>query len=182
MIKMESDKQTALQVFDAAIALLPSTMAKEVMANRSDPKPLKKGNTNIMRLRMLPQQKAPILFWNSAWCFYEIGVGTYSPRDGEGLNCGGIQFFQNPNMKVCGTGIYRRQVTEIISALAKARPGFVAGLDPAGKIHFGRRYLVKDFRDFPVTVAGEDLAWLIEQTLPRFQAIAIGSQCHSHNM
>ena len=174
MIKMETDKQTALQVFDAAIALLPSTMAKEVLANHSDPKPLQKGDTDIMRLRILPRQKAPIKFWNSAWCFYEIGIGTYSPRNGEGLNLGGIQFFQNPNMEVCGAGKYRRQATEIISALAKLRPCFVAGLDPMGKIHFGRRYMVKDFRDFPVAVAGEDLAWLIQKTLPRFQAIAAG--------
>jgi hypothetical protein len=46
----ETDQQDALRFFDAAIALLPSTMAKEVMANRSDPKPLKKGNTIIMRV------------------------------------------------------------------------------------------------------------------------------------
>src|SRR4051794_39341097 len=88
-------KTSLLEVFSRCQKTLPRNAAGNLVIVGSDPRPLKKKETDIMRLRVLPRQKSPIDFWNSAWCFYEVGFGVY---DGA-LTVGGVLFVQFPFQK-----------------------------------------------------------------------------------
>src|ERR1700756_841097 len=79
-----------LAVLKELSARLPSNLRNEILPHRTDPQRLRKKETDLCRMRLLPATKAPAYFWSSSWCFYEIGVGHYSRRGGEGLNLGGI--------------------------------------------------------------------------------------------
>jgi hypothetical protein len=120
---MKSPHDIVLETFDLLLGLLPRELADDIKLHSKDPCPLKKGSDlDIVRARILPRHKAPLQFWSSSWCFYEIGVGRYAPAPGEGLNLGGIGFTMFPDNKQCGGGIYRRPVTSILEQVFAKRP------------------------------------------------------------
>ena len=168
------DQQAAALATDTwtkCLALLPKNLAANLNIHSSDPKRLrKKGTLDIMRVRILPVQKAPVSFWSSAWCFYQIGIGTY---DGSALCLGGVDFVQFSGQKVCGAGHWFKPVKDILAKLEAARPN-VFSVDPRTDIQcaiIGARYRAKPHKYFPVDLAAADLAWLIKQSLPRFEAL-----------
>ncbi len=173
-----SDHELALQVYDCVLANCSQHIAKDLSYPKNDPQPFQKAGSDIMKLRILPRSKAPQNFWSPSWCFYELGIGYYPASDGEGLSPGSIQFLQFSNNKQCGEGRYAGAVDNILTALQRERPEFVlrrAGQAGQSHISLGRRYSIKDHPKLPVEVAAKDLAWLIKESLPRFQAIAHGA-------
>lgn len=170
-------RNMAMEVFDQAVAILPVRIGQDVAPHRSDPVPFKTKGSEFMKLRILPRTKAPVRFWSSSWCFYEVGIGHYARRDGEGLNVGGIQFLQFSNNAQCGAGAYAKQVEAILTQLHGLRPEFRLDRPGSGDqdhCSLERRYFVKQFAAFPVQVAAADLAWLIKESLSRFQACIPG--------
>lgn len=169
-------KNIALETWDLCRGMLPPHIVENLTVPPSDPQPLKKKDADIMRLRILPKRKHPVQFWSSSWCFYEIGVGSYGRGNGTGLNIGGISFVQFPNQKACGEGRYLRSVSDIVRGLQRQRNTefevVVAGEAGAVSTQLFRRYMTKSSPQFPVQIAAEDLAWLIQHSLPKFEAIS----------
>ena len=106
-----TDSAIAQATFTKLLQKLKPTML--LAKPNTDPKILVKGDTRITRLRLLPVSRMPKQFWNSKWCFYEIGVGVY----GGGQNFGGVQFVMYPAQQVCGKGQYRSQVEALLNQL-----------------------------------------------------------------
>jgi hypothetical protein len=148
---MKNQTQAALleEVFQTTIRLLPEAIGRDLTLASRDPSELKKGGTDIHRMRILPRKKRPAQFWSSSWCFYEVGIGRYEPGSGEGLNLGGIQFFQNPNAQVCGKGKHSGGLIPILKCLAAIRPEFRFEVYGTGKIHLDRHYLAREHGTFP---------------------------------
>jgi hypothetical protein len=169
-MQSHSDIDLVRETWKVCQSLLPAKLAASLKAHAKDPAPLDKGATNIIRLRILPEIRQPLKFWSGTWCFYEIGAGSYARGPGEGLNLGGISFVQFPNQQVCGAGLYRQRVLQILNRLAATRQNDFTVQD-ATSIHLARRYLVQH-RAFPYKIAGQDLAWLIAKSLPAFAALA----------
>ena len=161
-------KSLALETWDECCRLLPQSLAENLVVPNADPEVFKKGATDIMRLRVLPKRKAPLNFWSTSWCFYEIGIGTY---DGT-LNVGGVQFVQFPFQKVCGSSRYWRQVINVLESLKDGRVGefqMLPSTGPGTPTLYQRFYRNRDFPLFPVTEAAQDLSWLLQKTLPQFE-------------
>jgi len=149
---------------------LPPELRAALSPPKGDPQP-HPTIKNVARLRVLPRRKLPPTFWSSTSCFFEITIGI---RSTTALVHGTVAFFQYPNKKACGSGRYYRPTIEILRSAEGRRPEF--HLDPTGGekgayIIFERGYAVKEFSAFPAVHAGEDLAWLITETLPRIQAL-----------
>lgn len=165
-------KEQALAAYDLTLEKLDSTLRKSIRKPPADPRPLDKGGASIMRLRLLPKERAPQLFWSSAWCFYEIGVGNY-PIDR--ANFGAVQFVMFPENKQCGSGRFRPGVEGITRGLQPdGRKGFF--LDLRGGVNgaailCGFRYCLGEFSAFYPETAAENLAWLIKGTLRAFAAL-----------
>lgn len=162
-------KAALLEVFERCQQQMPEKLAKNLVLPRGDPAPLKKQDTNILRLRVLPVRKVPEGFWNASWCFYEVGLGVYSGK----LTVGGVMFVQFPFQTACGNSRYWRPVISILQKLQQASPVFelTCASDNQRSTLFQRAYRNKDFPFFPVKQAAQDLAWLIQETLPTFEAI-----------
>lgn len=164
-------KELVLQTWDACRALLPGGIGQNLTVPSTDPAPLKKKETNIIRLRILPAKKHPLQFWSSAWCFYEIAVGIY----GGGLTVGAVAFVQFPSQKVCGSGKYTQPTIQILEKVQAMHPAdFV--LTPAqspdvSATSFSRRYFAKTHPYFPVEIAAQDMSWLIQKTLPQIECL-----------
>lgn len=172
--KVEMD--LAANTFDRTLERLKSLGSLSLKKPSSDPEDFSKGGSRIAKIRVLPNRKdsAPLQFWSSKNCFYEIGVGVYRGR----ANClGAVQFMMYPNYKACGNGRYTAGVREILSKL-----------QPASKENFFLHFMVPPIEDailcgfqysvnpgqttFPVEQAAQDLAWLIQETLPKFQVLS----------
>lgn len=163
-------KETALQTWDACCALLPKNIVENLRMARCDPAPLKKKDTNIMRLRILPKNRKPLEFWCSAWCTYEIGIGVYDGR----MTVGGVSFVQFPNQKACGAGKYTEPTLQILKNAQALRADFVltpASFPDISSTSLARRYLAQTHPCFPVELAAQDLRWLIQTTLPQFECL-----------
>jgi hypothetical protein len=167
--------QLALDTWTHCQSLLPSAVARGLTTAPGDPQPFKKhgGGTNIVRLRILPRKKVPALFWSNAWCFYELGVGSY---DNSALVLGGVCFLQFSDQKVCGGGKYESAVRQILLSAHKKRAEDFQLAETSGggaRMPFlGRRYRANPAQKFfPVEHAAKDLAWLISATLPEFQKL-----------
>jgi hypothetical protein len=171
-----NDQQRADLAMDTWLkcrVLLPTLLVKNLAPHSDDPKPLKKkGTLDIMRIRLLPIQMKPAKFWNSSWCFYEIAVGSLG---GSFLCLGGVQFLQCSGQQSCGGGKWTGPVTTIIHDLHALRPNdFIKDFqadNSADRPLLSARYHAKPFKNFPVQRAAEDLAWLIQESLPRFEAL-----------
>ena len=160
--------QTCLEKF-------PPALRDALSPVKGDPQP-HPTIKNVARLRLLPRRKSPLTFWSSASCFFEITVGI---RSTTGLVQGTVAFFQYPNKKECSSGRYYRPTIEILRLAEARRSEF--HLDPTGGekgafIIFERGYWVKEFSAFPALRAGEDLAWMVTETLPLIQALSSTSQ------
>ena len=163
----------ARDTWTKCLALLPAPLAANLAPHSQDPKRLKKkGIVDIMRIRILPVRKQPASFWNSTWCFYEIAVGSL---DGSALCLGGVQFVQFSNNPRCGDCKWLLPVTAIIRDLQAKRPkDFITEFqaDPTTpRPLISARYHAKPHKFFPPALAAEHLAWLIEESLPRFEAL-----------
>jgi len=168
-------KSLALAAWDECCRLLPQSLTGNLVIPKNDPAPFKKGATDIMRLRILPRQKTPLNFWSASWCFYELGVGLY---DGS-LNVGGLQFVQFPFQKMCGSGSYWRPVIGVLDSLKDGRAGGFQLLPASGRgspTLYQRFYRNRDFPRFPVAETAQDLAWLVQKTLPQFAVLGSPSQ------
>jgi len=169
-----SQREVALATFDECLKILPSILQEAIYSPATDPRAIKKGDTDILSLRIFPKHKSPIRFWSSQWCFYEIGVGHYEAHTGEGLNLGGISFVQFPFNERCGKGAYQSATLEILRRLQGEKPSEFslteARHDKQATI-FQRRYFITTHKTFPISVAANDLAWLIQKSLPQFQAL-----------
>lgn len=146
-------------------------VANELAAASGDPTPHPK-NASLFRLRILPRKKQPKNFWSSTWCFYEIVVGSSSPRDGSGLNVGSVHFIQFVNQKACGGGHYTVPTLEIFKKVQVAHGQFRLNPPGADRVFtaFVRRYPIS-FRAFPIDEAANDLALMIAETLPKFRQL-----------
>lgn len=164
-----SDIQLAQATWNTCLSLLSPTLAANLTPHSSDPAPSKKKGTDVMRLRILPKNRRPSNFWNGTWCFYEIGVGSYERGANEGLNLGGVSFVQFSDNEKCGGGFYRNSVLQILNQLALQRKNDFRVQDEKSVILY-RRYGITH-RVFPYKIAGEDLAWLITESLPIFAAL-----------
>jgi hypothetical protein len=160
-----------LDTLDRCLAQLPPKIAGNLTHPQSDPSPLKKKQNDIVRIRVLPRKKSPVSFWNSTWCFYQLGLGVY----GGALTVGGVSFVQFPFQDKTGDGHYCRSVIEIIQRLGAGK-GSSFQLTPASgpgtATSYKRLYGNRDFPFFPVEQAANDLSWLIANTLPAFEAIS----------
>ena len=164
--------QLALDTWQKCQTLLPPTIAAKLEPASGDPGPpgKKPDQLRIIRLRILPTRAhmLPAGFWNKTWCFYEIGVGSY----GAGLCLGGVQFLQFS--RSCGDCKWLDAVSTILKDLQPKRPGFLLEWEAdrdAPRPQLYTRYNAKPHRYFPVALAAADLAWLIKQSLPRFEAL-----------
>jgi hypothetical protein len=157
------------------LAILPAHIRMAMCFPAKDPQQLRKGDTDICRLRILPVTKRPVRFWSSQWCFYEIGIGHYAAHHGEGLNVGGITFVQFPFNQSCGKGRYLKPVLDVLRQLQAQRPGEFSLTEAREKdaTIFQRRYFISSFPNFPTSVAAKDLAWLVQKSLPKFQNIPL---------
>ncbi|MBI3881433.1 MAG: hypothetical protein HY301_15390 [Verrucomicrobia bacterium] len=166
------DSAIALQTYDLTLQKLPPNLSSAVQKPAKDPAALSKHGATIAKIRLLPTDRSPACFWNSSWCFYEIGVGAYPASR---ANFGGIQFFMSPEQVVCGKGRYRNDVLEILRSLnGIAGRGFFLNSAGGGKgtaILCGRKYYLGDFSAFPVQTAATDLVWLITETLAKFASL-----------
>jgi hypothetical protein len=169
-MNMKDAQSTLLSVFDNCSAQFPKSITSNIQYARNDPQPFKKQNTDIIRMRILPRKKAPVSFWSSTWCFYELGVGVY---DGA-LTVGGVLFVQFPYQKVCGRGSYATPVADILRALGTGKESAFECHIPSGPgdcTTYKRLYRCKQFPIFSVDQATEDLCWLVSNTLPKFEAL-----------
>ena len=117
------------------------------------------------RGRFLPPRgrlRTPKTFWTPQWCFYEIGAGVY------GADRSQVQFFMAGNQAVCGGGRYNRQVDEILRKAAEKRADAVhrSILRGCPYAHLWIRSRIVN----PEKMA-EDMAWIIEETLPALLSI-----------
>jgi hypothetical protein len=167
----QDPSQTATDILNRTLALLPKPLAASLTSTK--PKRLKKykGRINIMRIRMLPLKTAG-KFWDKRLCFYEIGVGIY---EGNPNILGGISFLQFSGRQECGAGKHWQRVSEILHRTRSGRTtdfflGVVSGKGERMP-HLGRRYFKKRNKSLPTRTAAADLAWLIKETLPQFQAL-----------
>ena len=171
-VTAQDPKSLALAAWDECCRLLPKNLVENLTVPQADPANFKKSENDFVRLRVLPRQKNPLRFWNSSWCFYEIAVGNY----GAGLTVGGVAFIQFPNQKACGEGQYLQPVLAILEKLqAECAAKFelcAASHGLSAVTGFSRRYFAREFPFFPPAVAGRDMAWLIQKTLPQFTAIS----------
>jgi hypothetical protein len=171
----------ALETWKACSEQLPQDCGWSVAAHPKDPSPLnKKGNAPfVTRLRILPETKHPNQFWSSSWCFYEILIG---PVDG-GTNLGGVQFLQFSNQAVCGDGLWHQPVMQVLKALQQERP-MDFSLTEFNDRHVRKPQLCTRYRmspkcrAFPVDRAAADLAWLIQKSMPKFQALRLGASAN----
>jgi len=167
----QDPKSLAVAAWDECCRLLPKNLAENLAVPKADPAPFQKSGNDFVRLRVLPRQKTPQNFWNSSWCFYEIAVGNYSA----GLTVGGVAFIQFPNQKACGEGRYLQPVLAILEKLRAERDNefelCAASPGLSAATGFSRRYFAREFPFFPPAVAGRDLAWLIQNTLPLFETL-----------
>jgi hypothetical protein len=168
----------ALETWDLCNQLLPNECGWTVAPHPKDPSLLqKKGHAPfVTQLRILPEPKQPVRFWSSSWCFYQILVG---PADA-GTNLGGIQFLQFSGQDACGGGLWRKPVAAILRELQTRRPAefSITELNDKGAIkpQLCTRYrMSSQCKTFPVEQAAADLAWLIQESLPRFQALRLGA-------
>lgn len=111
------------------------------------------------RLRLIPDMRPrrPRKFWDSSWCFYEIGVGRY-PKAGRAK----VQFFMAGNNTNCGNGAHNRAVADILRAVAAKRPD--ASYHPISD----RSYTWLEIHQVtatpdPVKMA-DDLVWIVTKT------------------
>src|SRR5690625_5015376 len=109
-------------------------------------KPMKKGETNIMKTRVLPKRGRG--FWNSAWCFYEIGVAQYKRDPGDGLIHGGVGFCCFPANKQTGGGIYYRETDSICSGYLSGKQGWAYTSRP-DFVMLLRKFMLPEFGEFP---------------------------------
>lgn len=177
-MKNSESQRIALQTWEACRKQLPQGCDWSVAPHPKDPLPLnKKGNAPfVTRLRILPEPRQPSRFWSSSWCFYEILVG---PIDG-GTNLGGIQFLQFSNQNACGAGAWHDPVMEILRNLHARRPKdfLLTEVNDKGvrKPQLCTRYRMSpQCKSFPVKQAASDMAWLIENSLPKFHALRLGA-------
>ena len=164
-------KALLLDSFDRCLAQLPPNIASNLTHPPSDPSPLKKKQNDIVRIRVLPRKKSPVSFWNSSWCFYELGLGVY----GGALTVGGVSFVQFPFQDTTGDGHYCRPAIDILQRLGTGNGNafqLIPASGPGTATSYKRLYRNKDFPFFPVDQAAKDLSWLIANTLPAFETIA----------
>jgi hypothetical protein len=168
----QQQKQLALETYDLVVKRLHARRPNlEVEKHDKDPAFIPKGKgKDVMRVRVFPKKRLPKHFWNVDACFYEIGVGPY---EGRAFCLGGVQFFQYAKQQRCGGGSYETAIESILRSLLPTAPkGFF--FEPPSierKFHFEKQYSGKDYGPgvlFPCKDAANDLAWLIEQSLPKF--------------
>lgn len=124
---------------------------------------------------LLPRHKFPVGFWSSTWCFYEIGVGRHHKLFlGESLFHWQVQFLHTPNTRQCSKNSYREGVRHVFTQVAAQRPREFRFKDCDSSwvyLQLVRRYYVSSSPPFTPELGGRDLAWLINETLPRIAAL-----------
>ena len=174
-IKVVTPVELAIETYNLTLGQLPPSLSGTTGKVSSDPQsiPFKKSGGSIIRIRLLPiDRSTPSTFWDTRWCFYEIGVGTY---EGDHNCLGRVQFVMYPDNLKCGSGRHRGAVTQILSKLS-APAGGSYFFDPLGgpkqaALLSGFQYRTPPQTSFSPEVAARDLAWLIVETLPRFAVL-----------
>jgi hypothetical protein len=160
-------KAALLEVFNKCQTRLDGRIADNLAVVGNDPAPLKKKNSDILRMRVLPIERSPLNFWSATWCFYEVGLGMYGGKP----TTGGVSFVQFPLQRACGDSRYLQPVISILQDVQKNATEFALTTAPPST-QLQRVYRLKEFPYFSVEQAAKDLAWLIEKTLPAFEAIS----------
>ena len=167
------DKANATWV--ACVRQLPLYIARRLAPLHEDPSPLTKynGRLRIMRLRVVASPMQPENFWSPIWCFYEIGIGVYedNPR-----GFGAVKFLQFSDNQLCGHGHYHDEVCQILKRAENQRPRVFKGGSTSGgggrMPHLTANYAKNSDEEFPIAKAAGHLAWLIEETFPRFNLLS----------
>ncbi len=171
-------KPLVQETYDLLEKFLPNSIKDKVTKNNRDPSRVVGAGRGIdqYRVRILPVRKSmvPSNFWSSAWCFYEIAAGTLGDPLRDNLAFGQVQFMHAPNTKPCGLGRYTSAVESILKRLHALRPRDLHLFESSKgctRIHLIRRYRPPKPPHYQPQLAAKDLAWLIEQTLEKFQGI-----------
>lgn len=119
------------------------------------------------RARLLPPRggRRPTSFWNTEWCFYEIGAGAYAGLPAARTQ---VQFLMAGNNGQCGNGHYNSSVERILHRVALKRSNF----EHKSILRYSYAQLrVVGSRVEPVQMA-EDMLWIIQETLGEFMKLA----------
>jgi hypothetical protein len=141
-------------------------------------------DTDLLKMVLLPPKpRIPKDFWDQTWCHYSVAYGRHAKFDfdrGRPFEWH-ISFLHSPGNENCGHGRYKDRVTTILLETASKKPHqfFVvkhgdprpdrdARVDGWPYVHILRRYYSKDVPKITPETIAEDLAWLVQETFPRF--------------
>ena len=105
------------QVYTEIKRTLPPDIAVRLKFASPD-QPVKHGG-KIWRGRILGLRNDSI--FDSAWCFYEIGIGHYGTAP---TKQGGVGFVCYPSNKKCGHGAHSASVFDVMSRFTATHPQF----------------------------------------------------------
>ncbi|MBN8246208.1 MAG: hypothetical protein J0L84_02050 [Verrucomicrobia bacterium] len=175
------------QIHDSVEQRLPRSLRAKLEWEKKGPRSVsKKGCGDILRLGLLPPTpRHPRGFWDPSWACYEVSVGRYDPLVEPNIMAGSppiaaqaeVQFYHASHQKGLGSGHYLKQVERILRDLQILRPAHwtfipAGGQDSSHVVQFlKRRYSLAEMAGDGPQVAADDLIWLIENTLPKFQAL-----------
>lgn len=144
------------EVYGLVNHALPVEIRSRIKFLRTDKLPPKGGSIG-MRGRILGTKTCGV--WSPRWCFYEIGVGTYSASPNQTVGAIGLVSF--PDNKDCGGGRNRKFLTGYMRRIVSRYTGFTApGVSDPFQGAF-RYYEDSSFQTFPVSQAAADLVALI---------------------
>lgn len=154
-------------IYETLKQALPARIKQQMKFLPVNHLPTKSG-TGI-RGRMLGN--SPQGIWNSNWCFYEIGIGSY--RAANEPTFGAIGFVSFPNNKKCGDGMHHRHISQYIINLAGNLQDLVpSNSTDSAQVAFSY-YRKKNHPYFPTMQAAADLAVLICTTFDDFNRLKV---------
>lgn len=173
LIALDTPMTTDQQLHDALMTttgLLPVALRAQ-MKGVGNPYPLlkpRKGH-DFTKLPLWPE---PTLgFYHEGWCSFEFALGgKYHQRPAHGVG-----FFCFPNNPACAGKRFIRDIPVLLEDVAKLRPREFEFLSAGESCSVNRFYPVTRYREFPVEEAARDMAWLIQEILPRVRAMLGGT-------
>ena len=162
---MHAPYQKIEEVYDVVRNNLPTDILDQLKFLAPDK--LFKGNSLLVgRGRILGKPRNKI--WSSTWCFYEIGIGRYGVAPG---SKGGIGFVCFPNNKQCGEGRHRNLIRSSLEKLEDSYPKFRASGHQDAHQGIHKYYRYPEYDEFPIELAGQELAEVIKDTFPKFNLL-----------
>lgn len=146
---------------------LKTTISPALVARLTFKKPeqLDKHGSKKWRGRILASR--PRTIFDSAWCFFEVGVGRYLA---ETTNCGGVGLVCFVENKKCGGGQHAMAVHALAHRLAGAHDQFSASR--RGDKNQGVFVYYPGF-EFPIQKAVDDMGLLINECLEIMESLHV---------